>query len=238
MTDKVDFIAAERERVLAEYQRRGRENKQRLYEPWEPAELFMRGGRERAAAALLHRAGIFPREDSECLEVGFGTIGWLGTLITWGCRETNLHGIELDAARAARARARLTEADLRVGDATALPWPDNTFNLVIASTLFSSILDEQVRRLIADEITRVMAPGGGLLWYDFAVNNPHNAGVRKVTRRELRRLFPSLEGAVKSVTLAPPLARRLVHRSWALATALEILPFARTHLLAALVKSS
>ena len=92
-------------------------------------------------------------------------------------------------------------ADLRTGDAVTLPWADQTFQLAIASTLFTSVLDENVRQLIAGEIVRVLAPGGALLWYDFAYNNPRNANVRGISRAEIKRLFPQLHGAIRSVTL-------------------------------------
>ena len=105
------------------------------------------------------------------------------------------------------AQAALPEAELLVGDATDLPWPDNRFRLVVASTILTSVLDDRMRLRIAEEIIRVLAPGGAVLWYDFAVNNPRNSQVRKVDRQELRRLFATLNGPVRSVTLAPPLAR-------------------------------
>ena len=66
----------------------------------------------------------------------------------------------LNPERAARARELLPAADLRLGDAVALPWEADTFQLVVASTLFTSVLDNQVRRMIAGEIVRVLAPGG------------------------------------------------------------------------------
>lgn len=187
---------------------------------------------------MLHRAGTFPRSGAQCLEVGFGSLGWLGDLIGWGLRETDLHGIELDAVRAAKACEALPGADLRVGDATELTWDDDSFHLVVASTVFTSILDARVRKLVAKEITRVLAPGGALLWYDFAVNNPRNPHVRKVDRKELKDLFPQLEGEIRSITLAPPLARFVAPKSWVLATILEAIPFLRTHLIAVLVKNS
>jgi len=84
----------------------------------------------------------------------------------------------------------------------------------------------------------VLAPGGALLWYDFAFNNPKNPHVRGISRSEVRKLFPQLVGKIKSVTLAPPLARLIVPRSWTLATFLEAVPFLRTHLLAVLIKAS
>ena len=236
MSGETDAVAAERERVQAEYQRRAQEVDRDLYAPWHPAEMLMRSGRKRVAAAMLNEAGVFPKPGDSCLEVGFGSLGWLGDLISWGVRETDLHGIELDAARAQQAREILPMADLREGDATALPWEDNTFRLVIVSTVLTSILDSKVRRLVANEITRVLAPGGALLWYDFAVNNPKNRHVRKVGRGELQQLFPRCSGKIKPVTLAPPLARVVAPKSWALANVLETMPPLCSHLLAVLVK--
>jgi hypothetical protein len=98
-------------------------------------------------------------------------------------------------------------------------------------------LDHDVRQLLADEIVRVLAPGGALLWYDFAYDNPANANVKGIKRAEVRRLFPSLRGRIKAVTLAPPLARLLAPRAWTLATLLEAIPLLRTHLMGVLIKS-
>ncbi len=153
-----------------------------------------------------------------------------------GVRERDLHGIDRDPIEVNRGREVLPPADLRAGDVSNLPWESNRFRLVIASTLFTSLLDQGVRQRAADEITRVLAKGGALLWYDLAVNNPRNPAVRKVSRQELRQLFPRLAGEIRSVTLAPPLARLVAPRSWVLATLMEAIPLLRTHLLAVLVK--
>ena len=236
MREEADFITRESGRIRDEYRRRGREVSVDRYAPWQPAEMLMRDQRKRVAARMLRLAGAFPGPQDACLEVGFGSLGWLGDLITWGAREQNLHGIELDQHRARQAQEALPIADLRVGNGVELPWDSNSFHLVIASTVFTSILDEDVRRLLAAEITRVIRPGGVLLWYDFAVNNPNNRNVRRVSRKELRQLFPELSGDVKSVGLAPPLARLIAPASWPAAVFLEGLPLLCTHLLAVLVK--
>lgn len=236
MSKEINLIAAERQRVQAEYARRERDISPSVYAPWQPSELFMKTERKRVAARRLHEAGVFPKAGDKCLEVGFGSLGWLGELISWGVPETDICGIELDPSRARRAQELLPLADLRVGDATALPWKSETFQVVISSTVFTSILDSDVRRIVAEEISRVLLPGGALLWYDFAINNPSNPGVRKVDRSELKQLFPQLRGGIRSITLAPPLARFLVPRSWVLATLFEAIPLLRTHLIAVLVK--
>lgn len=219
-----------------EYRRRALEISPDLYAPWQPANRLMLESRNRTAAAMLHSLRVFPQLGDKCIEVGFGGIGWLSELIGWGIKESNLHGIELDPARARKAQELLPAADLRVGDAVALPWDNETFQLAIASTVFTSVLDQKVRQLIADEIVRVLAPGGALLWYDFAYNNPRNPNVRGINRSEIQGLFPTLRGQIRKVTLAPPLARLIAPRWWTLATLLEGIPMLRTHLMAALVK--
>jgi SAM-dependent methyltransferase len=234
----MDMYAAERERIRAEYERRSLEVDNAIYSISHPAEAFMRAGRERVALELLRRADVFPRIGDRCLEVGYGRLGWLGTLISWGVKEADLSGIELDETRARIAQESLPAADLRVGDATALPWNDETFKLVVVSTVFTSILQDEVRQRIADEIKRVLSPGGALLWYDFRVNNPKNKHVRKVGRRELESLFQGMAGRTKTVTLAPPLVRLLAPRSHFLAVAAETIPMLRTHQVAVFVKGA
>lgn len=231
-----DFVVAERERMQLEYSRRAREISPDFYAPWQPANRFMVESRNRTAAAMLHSLQVFPQSNDKCIEVGFGGIGWLSELIGWGIKESNLHGMELDPTRARKAQELLPAADLRIGDAVALPWESETFQLAIASTLFTSVLDQRVRQLIADEIVRVLVPGGALLWYDFAYNNPRNPHVRAINRAEIHALFPALHGQIKRVTLAPPVARLIAPRWWTLATLLEGIPLLRTHLMAVLVK--
>jgi len=229
---------AEAARILEEYRRRAREIDQDRYSIWQPDVAFTISARTNCAVKLLHRMNVLPSADTPCLEVGFGTLGWLGFLVSWGVRETSLHGMELDPTRAEAAKAVLPMADLRVGDACEMPWRDGFFRLVIASTVFTSILDNGVRRLLAREIVRVLAPGGALLWYDFVYNNPRNPSVRGIKPKEVRELFPELRGPMKRVTLAPPIARAVAPRSLLLASILDAMPFLRTHVLAVLVKQA
>lgn len=234
--DRADFVAIERERIQVEYRRRAREVNSELYATSQPASRFMLERRNRTAARMLRRLSVFPKLGDQCLEVGYGEVGWLRELLAWGVSEADLHGIELSAERAGKARQHLPVADLRIGDAVELPWKDQAFQLVVASTLFTSVLDNEVRRLIANEIVRVLAPDGALLWYDFAYNNPRNKNVRGIGRAEIKNLFPTLKGNIRAVTLAPPLTRLIAPRSWALAAAFEAIPILRTHLIGVLIK--
>jgi ubiquinone/menaquinone biosynthesis C-methylase UbiE len=237
MKEHVSTALVERTRVEAEYERRGNEIDGEVYSPWHPAEVFLRTERKRVAAQMLHTAGKFPRSEDQCLEVGCGAGGWLSDLLSWGPRQSDLHGIDISSERIERARELFPAADIRLDDAVKMPWADGVFNLVIASTVFTSILDQSIRRRIANEVVRVLAPRGALLWYDFAFNNPRNSSVRGINRKEIRNLFPELHGRIRSITLAPPIARAIAPCSWPLATFLEAIPLLRSHLLAVLVKS-
>lgn len=236
MTQPAEFVKMERERMRAEFSRRTREVASDRYAPWDIAQNLFTAERKRVCARMLHDAGVFPQRGHRCLEIGFGQMGWLADLIGWGVRVQDLSGIDLQADRVASVQEILPGADLRLGDATELPWDDACMDFVILSTVMSSILDARVRRLVADEVVRVLAPGGSLIWYDFAVNNPRNPHVRGVGRRELLELFSPLGGSVRSVTLLPPVARCVAQVSWTLTTALAAIPWLRTHLLAVLVK--
>eukprot|EP01034_Spumella_vulgaris_P036309 gene36310-44794_t len=56
---------------------------------------------------------------------------------------------------------------------------------VLAFTLFSSLLDAPFRTALAQQMWQWVAPGGGVLVYDFVVNNPRNPDVQGVPLAEL-----------------------------------------------------
>ena len=232
-----EIVAQENSRIKEEYRRRDVEIDRDLYAPWQPAENFILAERKRVVSLMLHQLGKFPRQGDKCLEIGYGKLGWLADLISWGLNETDLYGIELDAGRAASAQRALPKAELKVGDGTKLPWENQIFKLVVVSTVFSSILENGVRDLIAGEIKRVLMPEGVVIWYDLAVNNPNNHNVRGVTADQLRKIFPEFNTIVKSVTLAPPIARMITPKSFVLSSILSSIPFLRTHLAGVLVKN-
>jgi SAM-dependent methyltransferase len=224
------------ERIRREYARRERQIPADFYALDRPANLFARHGQERALRWGLEGAGLLPLAGRRLLEVGCGDSGWLSLLETLGASRQSLAGIDLDEGRIERARERFPGADLRVGNAAELSWPDGHFDAVVQSTVFSSILDDDLQRQVAAEMARVLCPGGAVVWYDFFVNNPKNPNVRGVGRRRIQALFPGLALRSRRVTLAPPLARRLVPVSWTAATVLEALRFLNTHHLAVLRK--
>jgi SAM-dependent methyltransferase len=224
----------EAERIIDEYARRAAEIPPGRYEPTSRAELLMQQSKERAAVDLLAKAGALPLSGRRVLEVGCGEGGWLPRLESWGARRADLAGIDLLEADVQRARARMPEADLRVGDASQLPWEDASRDIVVQSTVFSSILDPAMRRGVASEMARVLSPGGAILWFDFFMDNPRNRNVRGVRRSEIEALFPGLRLTTRRVILAPPLTRALSRFSWIAVEALEALRALNTHYMAVL----
>lgn len=231
-----ETIRNERDRLLREIDRRGREIPKDRDARWQPSQQWLINERRYVAAARLKRCGVFPVHSTKCLEIGFGYGGWLPDLLSWGVHEENLYGIDLSERCVNATSKLLPSAKLSVGDAADLPWNDGTFALVISSTVFTSILNDEVRKQVAKEIQRVLVPGGALLWYDFRYNNPNNPHVRKVSREELKLLFRELAGEIRMVSLAPPLLRAVILCGRVPATLLSTIPFLRTHLIAVLKK--
>ena len=191
--------------------------------------------RLRSMACIWSAHGWHSLAHRRLLEVGCGSGGNLLDLLRLGATPTQLTGIELLPERAAAARALLPNGvQLIEGDACAAPVADASQQAVLAFTVFSSLLDPAYRQQFARTLWRWVAPGGGVLVYDFVVNNPHNPDVRKVPPAELRTLFPDARLHALRLTLAPPLARRLP--AVLIAPAARLAPFLRTHRLTWAVK--
>jgi ubiquinone/menaquinone biosynthesis C-methylase UbiE len=230
-------MTSEAERITAEYARRVREIPGELYEPTNRAQFFIRQTVERALVEALARSKALPLADKRILDVGCGEGQSLVDLETYGAMQENLAGIDLLEDRAGRGRVRLPAADIRQGDAESLPWDDGSFDIVLQSMMFSSILDPAVCERAAGEITRVLAPAGVVLWYDFFVSTPRNPSVRGVGKGEVRSLFPGFRVDWRRVTLAPPLVRLLAPRARPLASLLQGLRVFDTHAMATLTRS-
>jgi SAM-dependent methyltransferase len=213
-------LDAESRRVIAEYERRERDQPPDYYALHHLRNLFVRQEHERMLLRCLRRAGLVPLSERRVLEVGCGHGEWLAVFESLGARRENVAGIELGHQRAEQANRRLPGSDIRAGDAARLPWSDQSFDVVFQRMMFTSILDPTVRRVAAEEMMRVARPDGAIVWVDFFIN-PFNPQVRCLGRKDIHDLFPGWQATLYRTTLAPPLSRRLVNISWGLARALE-----------------
>lgn len=113
------------------------------------------------------RLWVCERIVGEPLEVAVGT----GTNFAHYPAGTPITGIEWSPAMVDRARAKADAlgraADLRVGDAEALPFGDASFDTVLCTFALCSVPDE---RAALAEAVRVLRPGGRLLLADHVVS--------------------------------------------------------------------
>lgn len=194
--------------------------------------------RQRAMIGLLLEQRLTDLPSLRVVEVGCGAGGNLLELLRLGFAPDKLSGIELLPERAAAARRVLPGGSagpggLRIleGDACLQPIEPGSCDIVLQSTVFSSLLDDAFQQRLAQTMWSWVKPGGGVLWYDFTVNNPRNPDVRGVPRQRVQALFPDARLRSRRVTLAPPLARAVCAVHPALYTLFNAVPVLRTHLL-------
>lgn len=159
-------------RIREEYKRRASEIPQDYYSSRHPGNQFIYNQRKAELIKILKRKYPWPLKNQKVLEIGCGRGDWLLDFQLWGIKGKNIFGIDLDSARLQEARARVPQAELKLGNASSLPWPSGTFDIILQSTVFTSILDVGLKEEIALEMQRVLKPSGIILWYDFFVNNP------------------------------------------------------------------
>ena len=193
--------------------------------------------RQRALLALFARIGWSDVASKRLLEVGCGGGANLLELLRLGFAPEHLSGVELLPERHAQARHVLPAAlVLHAGDALQLDLPAASQDAVFVSTVFSSLLDDAFQQRLADAMWRWAKPGGGVLWYDFTVDNPRNADVRGVPLMRVRKLFPHGNVQARRITLAPPIARVVTRLHPSFYTAFNTVPLLRTHVLAWIAK--
>lgn len=176
---------------------------------------------------------------AKILDMGCGSGRWLRAFVNWGARPQNLFGIDLIRERVEEARNTLPSAvTVECGNAATILHADQTFDLVLQFTMFSSILSPEIRESIAREMLRVLKPRGHVVWYDLRVDNPLNRNVRGLDKNALRKLFPGCSMRLRRITLLPPLARAIGDWSsipYRVAAGLKILS---THYLGVIEKTS
>jgi SAM-dependent methyltransferase len=226
--------AAEASAVRERYARRL--NDDWVYSMLRPDALLTVQERERAIAELFVKIGWQDLSSMRLLEVGCGTGAKLAEILRLGVSPEHLQGIELLPSSVVQARRTLPPSvRISLGDAANMATPEvppASQDVVYQCTVFSSLLDDAYQQKLADAMWRWVKPGGGVLWYDFTMNNPRNPDVRGVPVARIRQLFPEARMRVRRVTLAPPLARIVTRLHPALYSAFNMCPWLRTHVLA------
>jgi SAM-dependent methyltransferase len=191
-----------------------------------PANRFMRTGLYNAIAEL----GIFRDvKDAKILEMGCGNGNVLDEFHERGAG--HLFGIDLLFWRLQQGRLKKNDFPFACADGQFSPFPADTFDVIVQFTVFSSILDDGLRRNMAEEMKRILKPNGVILWYDF-IWNPLNQQTRGIRLGEIKRLFTGMQVWARRETLAPPITRHLIHVSPSLCAYLARLKILNSHYLA------
>jgi len=165
-----------------------------LYDIW--AWLTERHARDRCLAL----AGI--RDGESILEVAVGT-GLAFVRILDSNPSGRNEGIDLTPAMLLRAekkaaRTGLDNYRLQVGDAYQLPFPDDSFDVLVNNYMFD-LLPEEDFLTVVEEFKRVLRPGGRLA----IVNMTHGKYWYNGIWDLVYRMSPALLGGCRAVSLVP-----------------------------------
>jgi ubiquinone/menaquinone biosynthesis C-methylase UbiE len=158
---------------------------------------------------LLAEASNELAGQAEILDIGCGVGWWVRALAEQGVSRDRLHGVDLLPSRVEAAAGALEGAQITHGDARALPYDDGRFEVVLLFTVLSSLPSREAVLEALGEARRVLAPGGILLAYEPRLPNPTNRATRWVSRADFERGLESRTLGVSTLTVLPPLSRRL-----------------------------
>lgn len=209
-----------------------RKNDKHLAEKYDsPYSFYISKEREVVYESLI-RECFSNIESLKILEVGAGFGGNLNFFYQMGIPYANIFANELMEDRLLQLKANFPLVTVIEGNAAEIKL-DQKFDIVFQSTVFTSILSDNLRTALSEKVWNLVSDKGIVLWYDFIYNNPGNKNVKKVTEKEIKLLFPKASKyEFHKVTLAPPIGRKVGK----LYTFFSKFKFLRTHLIAVIHK--
>ena len=91
--------------------------------------------------------------------------------------------------------------ELKDGDARALPFADNTFDVIVSSWALHNIYDQVGRETAVREIVRVLKTGGKLVLTDIRHTKEYARVLQTAQMREVKRTGPNFTFVIPSFTL-------------------------------------
>jgi SAM-dependent methyltransferase len=225
-----------------------------MYSYTNPAFLHHMQERERGLIRMLQRARV-ELSETDVLEVGCGTGHILQRFLDFGAHSAV--GVELMPHRIKMGSDKYSAVRMLCADAGHLPFPSESFGLVVQFMCLSSVLDSELRAHIAGEMWRVLSPGGLILSYDLrpssilrsSINylahhlkatgpngeSPVMTPIRPLGINEFGGLFADGNMDATSLSLNLNLAA-VAGVSWWLACALSAIPALHSHYLVVIRK--
>lgn len=142
------------------------------------------------------------RDGQKILEVATGTGSAFAEILKRNPHGSNI-GIDLTTEMLSRAKSKaeklgIRNCSLEVGDAYALPYPNETFDLVLNNYMFD-LLPEQDFSTILEGFFRVLKPGGKLVMANMTKAECWCSSFAEL----IYRVKPSLMGGCRGVYLLP-----------------------------------
>ncbi|MDP2808421.1 MAG: class I SAM-dependent methyltransferase, partial [bacterium] len=146
------------ERVRDSYRRREETVPAGRYSYFNPGSLFLYQQRERAFLYLLKRENLSELSGRRILDLGCGHGMWLRELLKYGARPETLTGTDIIRERLEASRKLSPNIAAALADGARLPFASGKFDMVLQSTVLTSILDQGIKKSVAGEMIRVLAP--------------------------------------------------------------------------------
>jgi ubiquinone/menaquinone biosynthesis C-methylase UbiE len=149
---------------------------------------FCCGAVWRSTSAVIVRELRAQRLGRDVLEIGAGS-GSVAQHLLARNPELALTAIDIDPQMTQAAATRLRgfpNASAKTADATAMPFPDDSFDSVVSCLMLHHVVDWQ---RAVDEVARVLRPGGTFLGYD-------------LVRTPLASMFHRLDGSPHRLIVA------------------------------------
>ncbi|HSH68053.1 MAG TPA: class I SAM-dependent methyltransferase [Bacteroidia bacterium] len=119
----------------------------------------------------------------------------------------NIYANDILPERGKFLKENLPLATIHTCDAFELGYA-NYFDIVFQSTVFTSELNSEKKKALANKMFSMTKKGGIVLWYDFMYDNPNNKKVKGISKSEVSNLFPHAKRIdYYKTTLAPPIGR-------------------------------
>jgi ubiquinone/menaquinone biosynthesis C-methylase UbiE len=122
-------------------------------------------------------------------------------------------GIDILKERINEANKKYPNLHFKCGDAASMPFETNMFDLVMESTMFVQLTDQELSQKIASEMLRVTKHGGYILLIDWRYGKPGDQNYLALTKKRIINLF-SVGSSTdiicqQSGALVPPLGRKI-----------------------------
>jgi ubiquinone/menaquinone biosynthesis C-methylase UbiE len=190
--------------------------KKNIYHPRHPLGRLFQEHNRNLLVKVLTRLDI-DLDDMRALDVGCGYGHWLRNLADLGADPVQLTGIDLSRERIEIAHKQNPGIHWIHGNSEELPFPSDSFDLVMQVVVFSSILDPEVRKHLASEMKRVTKQNGYILWVDH--KKSFSAELAGFTKARVLELFDGFEPVFEQ-SVHPRYFRRMYRLSPALAKAI------------------